>query len=62
MSLKSLLFFRRDRAIFFIYDHNLLKKEEDDLIDAILYFSPEDVSVSCCSSNSIVGKTGKLSV
>ena len=37
---------RREEAVFFIYDHNLLKKEEDDLIDAILYFSPEHVSTS----------------
>ena len=36
--------------MFFIYDHNLLKKEEDDLIDAILYFSPEHVCISLMSS------------
>ncbi|XP_052243548.1 uncharacterized protein LOC127853246 isoform X1 [Dreissena polymorpha] len=30
-------------SVFFIYDHNVLKKEEDDLKDAIIYFSPEEV-------------------
>ena len=37
--------YRREEAVFFIYDHNMLKKEEDDLIGAILYFSPEHVSL-----------------
>lgn len=30
---------------FFIYDHNKLKKEEDDLKDAIVYFYPIIVSI-----------------
>lgn len=31
-------------GIFFIYDHTMLQKEEDDLKDAILYFYPPFVS------------------
>ncbi|KAL5016842.1 hypothetical protein ScPMuIL_006431 [Solemya velum] len=37
---------RREGArIFFIYDHKVLKREEDDLKDAILYFVPHTKSV-----------------
>jgi hypothetical protein len=39
----SIIFFRRGDAVFFIYDHNMLKKEEDDLKDAILFFTPDNV-------------------
>ncbi|KAL3858430.1 hypothetical protein ACJMK2_013021, partial [Sinanodonta woodiana] len=34
---------RRDR-IFFVYDHSMLKKEEDDPKSAILFFTPDSVS------------------
>lgn len=40
-----LLYFRKVETVFFVYDHSMLKKEEDDLKDAILYFYPEDVNV-----------------
>ncbi|XP_052802274.1 uncharacterized protein LOC128232640 isoform X2 [Mya arenaria] len=42
-----------NESVFFIYDHNMLKKEEDDLKDAIIYFQPENWSADdqvklCC--------------
>ncbi|XP_046546499.1 uncharacterized protein LOC124256549 isoform X2 [Haliotis rubra] len=39
---------------FFIYDHNVLKREEDDLKDAIVYFYPNTVSVD--NQCALVGK------
>ncbi|XP_046353769.2 uncharacterized protein LOC124133406 isoform X2 [Haliotis rufescens] len=39
---------------FFIYDHNVLKREEDDLKDAIIYFYPNTVSVD--NQCALVGK------
>ncbi|KAK3083878.1 hypothetical protein FSP39_004489 [Pinctada imbricata] len=39
------IFFRKNGVgVFFIYDHLMLQKEEDDLKDAILYFYPPFVS------------------
>ena len=31
--------------VFFVYDHSVLKKEEDDPKDAIVYFYPQSVSI-----------------
>ncbi|XP_067680828.1 BLOC-3 complex member HPS4-like isoform X2 [Haliotis asinina] len=42
---------------FFIYDHNVLKREEDDLKDAIVYFYPNTVSVDdqCALVGKLIG-------
>ncbi|XP_045171553.2 uncharacterized protein LOC123533767 [Mercenaria mercenaria] len=48
---------RHGDAVFFIYDHNMLKKEEDDLKDAILFFTPDSYSIEdqCALCGQLMG-------
>ncbi|KAL4223117.1 melanosome assembly [Mactra antiquata] len=54
---------RQMDIVFFIYDHNVLKKEEDDLKDAILFFSPSSYSIDerCALCGQLMGMTEFLS-